>query len=123
MKRITIIDDVKILSVTLSSIVQFGDNRTIEAESKALAVQREAEVFYGDEGNFDAFAIFQQDIEELPYECNVQMNIQNLNPVIHVGSVEILGISSSSVFQAGSNHEIDTDARVKHIRQLLPRTP
>ncbi len=120
MKRISCVRDVKLLSLTLSSIAQFGDNKQIKAESKALAVQREAEIFYGNEGDFDSYVIFNQQLPEPSFPCNIMMQQSHKQSMIKVGSVEILGVSSSSVLQIGSNEVIDCEARVKHIRQLLP---
>lgn len=121
MKRLSIVKDVKIDAVTLGSIAQFGDNEVIEPESRALAVQREKELFFGDEGNFQAYPIFTANIPEPSFKSDVRMKIHHSNPIIQVGSIEILGVSAASVFQVGSNRVIDSETRIKHIRQLLRR--
>jgi len=120
MKRISVINNVKVLSIVFGSIVQFGDNDTIRPRSEALAVQREAEMFYGSEGNFEHYSMFRR--PALPHlrESNVQIERCNEGATIQVGAVKILAVSSASVFQVGSSRIIDSETRIKHFRQLLP---
>ncbi|MBT2684284.1 spore germination protein GerPE [Bacillus sp. ISL-37] len=122
LQRITCVDHIKIDSVSFSSIFQIGDSEQIQAVSRALAVQREAEIFFDNEGNFDAFTVFS---EAIPFQAaddeNVTFSTHNLNPVLKVRNIDILGASSSSVVHLGNSRNIAMEARVKHIRQLLPR--
>ncbi|MCM3573231.1 MULTISPECIES: spore germination protein GerPE [Mesobacillus] len=122
LQRITCVDHIKIDSVSFSSIFQIGDSEQIQAISRALAVQREAEIFFDNEGNFDVFPIFSEPIPFQPTdEENVVFSTHNLNPVLKVRNIDILGASSSSVVHLGNSRNIAMEARVKHIRQLLPR--
>lgn len=122
LQRITCVDHIKIDSVSFSSIFQIGDSEQIQAISRALAVQREAEIFFDNEGNFDVFPIFSEPIPFQPTdEENVVFSTHNLNPVLKVMNIDILGASSSSVVHLGNSRNIAMEARVKHIRQLLPR--
>ncbi|MBT2640620.1 spore germination protein GerPE [Bacillus sp. ISL-41] len=122
LQRTTCVDHIKIDSVSFSSIFQIGDSQQIQALSRALAVQREAEIFFDNEGNYDAFPVFSEAIPFQPAEEeSVNFSSQNLNPVLKVRNIDILGTSSSSVVHLGNSHNISMEARVKHIRQLLPR--
>lgn len=122
LQRISCVDQIKIDAVSFSSILQIGDSEQIQALSRALAVQREAEVFFDNEGNFAAFPIFSETIPFQPaVEENVVFSTHNLNPVLKVRNIDILGASSSSVVHLGNSCNIAMEARVKHIRQLLPR--
>jgi hypothetical protein len=47
------------------------------------------------------------------------MKMSVINKEISIENIPIIGVSSSSVFQVGSNKSIDTESRYKHIRQLL----
>ncbi|WP_306807349.1 spore germination protein GerPE [Mesobacillus jeotgali] len=121
LKRTASVEQIKIDSVIFSSVFQIGDSQQIQAFSRALAVQREAEIFYGNEGNFAAFPVF---LEPIPFQSdyeNVNIFTHNINPVLKVGSIDILGVSSSSIVHLGNSCNVSMEARVKHIRQLLPR--
>ncbi|RSD29329.1 spore germination protein GerPE [Mesobacillus subterraneus] len=121
-QRTACVDNIKINSVTFASILQIGDSEQIAANSKALAVQREAEIFFGNEGNFASFPIFSEAIPFQPPDETISSSTQNLNPILKVRSIDILGVSSSSVVHLGNSCDINMEARVKHIRQLLPRS-
>jgi spore germination protein PE len=121
LQRITCVDHIKIDSVSFSSIFQIGDSEQIQAFSRALAVQREAEIFFDNEGNFDAFSVFSEAIPFQPADEEIVFSTHNLNPVLKVRNIDILGASSSSIVHLGNSCNIAMEARVKHIRQLLPR--
>jgi spore germination protein PE len=122
LQRITCVDHIKIDSVSFSSVLQIGDSEQIEAFSRALAVQREAEIFFDNEGNFASYPVFSEAIPFQPAEeQNFVCSTHNLNPVLKVRNIDILGASSSSVVHLGNSRNIAMEARVKHIRQLLPR--
>lgn len=122
LQRITCVDNITIDAVSFSSILQIGDSEQIVALSRALAVQREAEIFFDNEGNYNAFPLFS---EAIPFQKEMRENVifstQNLNPVLKVRNIDILGTSSSSIVHLGNSRNISLEARVKHIRQLLPR--
>ncbi|MBS8263007.1 spore germination protein GerPE [Mesobacillus boroniphilus] len=121
LQRITCVDHIKIDSVSFSSIFQIGDSEQIQAFSRALAVQREAEIFFDKEGNFDVYPVFSEGIPFQPTDECIVTSTQNLNPVLKVRNIDIMGASSSSVVHLGNSRNISMEARVKHIRQLLPR--
>lgn len=114
------VDRIKADSVSFASVLQIGDSDQVRAFSRALAVQREAEVFFDNEGNFNAYSIFTEAISHSPLTESIQSTTHNLNPFIKVGNIDILGVSSSSIVHLGNSRQISMEARVKHIRQLLP---
>lgn len=120
-QRTACVDRIKVDSVSFSSIFQIGDSQQIQALSRAIAVQREAEIFFGNEGSFAAYSIFSEQIPYLPVDENISSSTQNLNPMLKVRNIEIMGASSSSIVHLGNSCHISMEARVKHIRQLLPR--
>jgi spore germination protein PE len=121
LQRIACVDHIKVDAVSFSSIFQIGDSERICGFSMALAVQREAEIFYTNEGNFAVYPIFSEAIPFEPVNESINCTIQNINPVLKVRNIDILGTSSSSVIHLGNSRHISMEARVKHIRQLLPR--
>ncbi len=119
MKRLSVVDYIRINAVLFSSIVEVGDTRRIAPVSQALAVQKEVPLFFSNEGSFSAFPFFERELPKVTIDEKINMNTFHQNPVIKVNTVRILAISSSSVLQIGSTREIETQARVKHIRKLL----
>jgi spore germination protein PE len=121
LQRLSYVDHVNVKIVSFASILQIGDSQIINKLSKALAVQREAEVFYENEGNLSEYRVFNEPISFLPINESISFVRQNINPIIKVNHIDITGISSSSMLNIGSSRHISMEARVKHIRQLQPR--
>jgi spore germination protein PE len=119
-KRTSYVDFLKINSAGISSVVQIGDSSYIHAFTRALAVQREAEIFFGNEGNFANYSIFTEPIPLPRITENVFLETNHVpSSGIKVDSIRILGVSASSVVHVGSSKVIQMEARVKHIRHLL----
>lgn len=123
MKRISIVADIKISGITSASLLHIGDSCYIRPRNRVFAVQRQIATFWSNEGDFDSFRIFSQPIPLPTIIPQVHKCVDNWGSVIQVGRVRILGISSSSVMQVGSNRMIDAESRVKNIRQFITGTP
>lgn len=121
LQRTACVDCIKMDGLSFSSILQIGDSEEICGFSRAIAVQREAEVFIGSEGSFAAYPLFTEPLPLLPIDEVLSSSVTNFNPMIKVGTIKIMGASSSSVIHLGNSRHIAMEARVKHIRQLLPR--
>lgn len=121
LQRTSYIDALNVKIIAFSSILQLGDSCIINGFSRALAVHREAEVFFGNEGSFTAYPIFSGPIPFLPITEEFSYLSHHLNPVIKVQKINILGISSSSILHVGNSQNVYMEARIKHIRHLLPR--
>ena len=57
-KRISKVDSFKLVTGLLASTIQIGDSNEISGLTRALAVQRQREIFYSFEGDFSLFKIF-----------------------------------------------------------------
>lgn len=121
LQRTSYVDNIRVRIVSFSSILQLGDSGVINSFSRALAVQREAEYFFGNEGNFAAYRTFSEPIPFASITENLTVRQHHLNPVIKVKNITIEGISSASILHVGNSQNISTEVRIKHIRQLLPR--
>ncbi|WP_453990536.1 spore germination protein GerPE [Bacillus nitroreducens] len=119
MKRISVVDFIKVNSLSFSSILEIGDSMKIKPISSALAVQREVPLFFTNEGDFSQFPIFSRDLPKVEVTESINMRIFNQNPIIKVNSIRIDGVSSAGVMQIGSTETIHTESKVKHIRKLL----
>jgi spore germination protein PE len=120
LQRTSCVDTINIKIASFSSTVQLGDSCIINGLSRAIAVQREADVFYGNEGNLSSYRVFSEPIPFLPINEPFSYSRQNPNPLIKVSKIDIIGISSSSLLHVGNSRHVSMEARIKHIRQLLP---
>lgn len=118
LSRTSIVDRIKVDTIIFSSVFEIGDSTYIQGFSRALAVHRESDTFYGKEGNFDSYYAFTKPIPFPPIEEPLSMYVHNLCPAVKVQNIDILGVSSSSVIQIGSSQHVSMEVRVKHIRQL-----
>lgn len=119
--RTSSVDRLKIKQVAYGSTVQLGDSSIIHAFSRALAVQRESEIFLGDEGNFPSYPVFRRPLPLPPIYEPLSILRHNLTPIIKVTNINVTAVSSSSVLHVGNSKNISMEVRVKHIRQLLPK--
>lgn len=119
LQRSSVVNAIKVTSASFSSTIQLGDSHIINGFSRALAVQREADVFYGNEGNFSNFPIFSEPIPLLPITEKMSLSTHNTLPVIKVNTISILAMSSSAILHVGNSENVSMEARIKHIRQLF----
>ena len=118
-KRTSIVKDIHVRSVSSSSVFLIGDSTHITPRTRALAVQRQAELFYGKEGDFNQYPVFNKPMLKPKTFEQVTFSKYNISPFIKVNHIDILGVSASSVLHIGSTKTYDAEARVKHIRQLF----
>ncbi|MCL6570432.1 MAG: spore germination protein GerPE [Bacillus sp. (in: Bacteria)] len=118
LQRTSYIDKIDVNVLSFSSILQLGDSSVINGMSRALAVQREVEIFYGDEGSFSAYPVFSEPIPLPPINEPFTLLTHNPKPLIKVDTIDIIGISSSSILHVGNSKQVSLESRVKHIRQL-----
>ncbi|SHE09938.1 Probable spore germination protein gerPE [Chlamydia abortus] len=116
--RISMVGFMKVNLIKFSSIIQIGDSLCLTPEAKVLAVQRSQSSYYGDEGDFN-YPIFTNPIPSPLSEEEVEMQIIDESPYIKVEAIRILGLSVAAIVQIGSNHCIDAESRIKHIRQIV----
>lgn len=118
LKRLSSVDSIHINTVTSASQFQIGDAKEIELTTYALAMVRDAEIWTGNEGNFNKFQIYKRPAKlPLLYEPLI-VKTNNHYGKIEVGKINILGVASSSLIQIGSNDFMTLDTRLKHIRHL-----
>lgn len=120
LQRLSKVDFLNVLVASFSSVIQVGDSRKLQAFSRALAVQREAEIFYGNEGNFPSFNISSRPIMFQPITEDISFTAHNSIPIIKVKNIEIIGMSNASVIHVGNSNNVSMESRVKHIRMELP---
>lgn len=117
--RISVVDQTKVNAVVFSSTFFVGDMKQFIPKTYALAVQREIPIYNGNEGDFTPYLTFSSPIPVPSQQNTVPVEAINENPFIHVGAIQVLSVSTSSLYQIGSTDYIDAESRIKHIRQLL----
>ncbi|MFC0211611.1 spore germination protein GerPE [Paenibacillus chartarius] len=120
--RTSVIGSVEVLTVLFGGIVHLGDTRYIQANTKIFALQRQQADFEANEYPLEEFGIFRRPIPQLSPAEDVTMVKRDTVPVISVGAVRIVSVSTDAIFQAGSSVCVDLETRIKHIRQFLPQT-
>lgn len=121
LRRTSHVQSIHVDIVSFASIIQVGDSSKIYSFSRALAVQRESEIFFGNEGNYNVYPIFSEPIPLPVIDEDVNYIQHHLNPLIKVNKIMIAGISSSSSLHVGSSQNVSLETRIEHVRQLLPR--
>jgi spore germination protein PE len=121
LQRSSVVNAIKVNSASFASTIQLGDSHIINGFSRALAVQREAEVFYGNEGNFLTYPVFSEPIPLLPITEKVRIFTHNTLPLIRVNNISILAMSSAAILHVGNSENVSMEVRVKHIRQLFQK--
>lgn len=117
--RFSCVKNLYVNSLLSSSILSIGDTSVINPETKVLAIQREVPIFYENEGDFSAYPLFSQPIEQPIVKESVEMIIINKSPKIQVENINITGVSSSSIVHIGTTECIKNESRIKNFRQLL----
>lgn len=121
LQRTSSVDQININTMSFSSVFEIGDSSFLKGFSRAIAAHRAVEYFHGREGSFAAYPIFSEPIPILPIEENVSIETTQLNPVIKVQNIDVIGVSAASIIHIGSSQHLSMEARVKHIRQLTPK--
>ncbi|ODG92755.1 hypothetical protein BED47_17695 [Gottfriedia luciferensis] len=118
--RLAAVERYDVNTVLFSSILQFGDVFSMNAESNALALQEEGNVFADfNRDIFEIYPIFKITPKHLQDVPTVNLNRVNLNPTIQVGSINYNGISSASASVIGSVHDATMLSRVHQIRHYI----
>ncbi|WP_280771966.1 spore germination protein GerPE [Salipaludibacillus daqingensis] len=120
-KRTSVVKNIDVINVSNNSVFEIGDSRFMKPRTKVLAVQREYELFYGDEGNFKYYPIFTDPIPKPVVDESVHVVKYNQTSAIKVNNIDITTLSGSGISHIGSTKTIDAESRIKHIRQLEGR--
>jgi spore germination protein PE len=112
------VDFIKVDSAGTGSCVQIGDSSLLFSYTRAVALQREQEIFYSNEAGFDSYEIFSYSFPIPPLEEPILFQSTSINPIIKVGSVRISGLAAGAMIHVGNTKHIQKENRSMHIRQL-----
>jgi spore germination protein PE len=117
-RRFSIIHDITVFSIGISSIIQIGDTNTADLKNRNIAVQRETEFFLNNETPFEAYPMFTDTEITIPTRSTeVRMHTINACPFISVDHISIVSILNSSMIHAGSIDYVYSNSRIHQIRQ------
>ncbi|KGP72141.1 spore germination protein GerPE [Pontibacillus yanchengensis] len=117
-KRTARVHQAKVISLINSSIFEIGDATEAYLAARVLAVQKEGATFTDEEFPYSDFPIFRVELPRFDERPVINQTHTPCCPYIDVGTVDILGIASSSLFQIGNIDTIEGEARIKHFRIL-----
>nr|WP_295971199.1 spore germination protein GerPE [uncultured Bacillus sp.] len=123
LKRTSKVDALSVVSTGLASVIQIGDSHIINSLARAIAVQRQRELFYSNEADFGLFNIFSYSLPIPPINEPITFHTVTENPFIKVGSIDVIAVSAASILHIGSSGQVQNEARTLHIRQLESATP
>ncbi|WP_084786677.1 spore germination protein GerPE [Bacillus tuaregi] len=118
MIRTSKVDNLKINSTGLSAVIHIGDSNHLNTFARVLAIQRQKELYYDNEGNFKLYGIFSRPLPIPPLDEAIRINSVSLNPLIKVGSISAVEVTASSILHIGSSDNIQAEARTLHIRHI-----
>ncbi len=118
LNRTAKVDFIKVDSAGTGSCVQIGDSSLLFSYNRAIALQREQEIFYSNEANFDSYEVFSYSFPIPPLDEQITFNTTSLNPLIKVGSIRVSGLAAGALIHVGNTHHIQKENRSIHIRQL-----
>lgn len=117
-RRLSMVDNIYVIDLSLSSTFQIGDTEEINSSDKAVEVQSSSSTYDGAEGNFHDYPIFSKPLQLPVLNEHIQISMNHQQPVIKVGQIKIIGISSSSILHVGTIDYSCMESRIKHIRHL-----
>ncbi len=117
--RVTKVDDIRIMSVGSTDVIEMGDSVQVSPAANVFAVQREKAIFIEDEFDLQDYPIFTVPIPQPSVHEQIETFTTYDSPSIHVAHISIRSIAGSSIVHLGSSKTITSEARVKNIRHLL----
>ncbi|PLT30426.1 spore germination protein GerPE [Peribacillus deserti] len=117
-RRISHVNRLNVDTLIFSSTIQLGDTKFIDSTNYTFALQREQELFYGNEGTFND-PVFTEDILFAPLDESFALNTTHTSPFIHIDFIDIGGVTASSIIHIGSTQDVRMQAKIKNIRHLF----
>ena len=116
--RTSIVDYLSIYSASQAAILHIGDSQQIRSRNNVIAIQQVPADFEEDLYVFNDFEIFHRPEPNTPIVSDTNMQNMHVFPTIKVHRVYITGAAGASIVHIGSTETIQTDTRIKHIRDF-----
>jgi spore germination protein PE len=109
-------------SIAYSSIFNIGDTVNFNPKFRAIAMQREGNVWNDNyDLQFNYYSIFEREAKWLESSLPIETNYHHHDNNIIIGNISITGVSQSSSVQFGGLKNINAETRLKHIRLIQER--
>ncbi|MDG4656709.1 spore germination protein GerPE [Ectobacillus antri] len=123
-RRFSVVQDVTVLTMGISSVIQIGDTNTIETRTRAIAVQDEKGEFIVKDPPFSSYIIFRDTDITIPLRVKeARMHVINACPFIHVDSIFQRNMLNSSCLHIGSLDYGFANSRIVQIRKYAESSP
>jgi spore germination protein PE len=100
--RISKVGSLSVKTLVFSSSIQIGDYSYLDASTDNFAVQREAETFFGNEGDCCDDPIYHFVPHFLQINEPFIITSTSPNPFIMVNNINIIGVTASSIIGIGN---------------------
>lgn len=117
-QRSSCIELISVKLLTFTGVVQLGEAKYIDAHRITLAVQREQELFFGNEAPLELFQNLFEEPEFEPIYEDIRITFHHRNPCIHVKQICLSAVSNSGLLHIGNGDSINLESRTLHIRQM-----
>lgn len=117
-QRTSRVENVSVKLITFSGVVQFGEAKYIDSTRYTFALQREQELFFGNEAPLELFQSFYEEPEFEPIYEDIRMTFYHKNPCIQVNNICLTAVSNNGILHIGNGNCINVEAKTLHIRQL-----
>jgi len=121
LSRTSHVKQINVKALIFGSNIQIGDTQYIDAMSQALAVQEASKNFIGDPERFEDYAVFNLRTPLPIIFENISMVQMNKKTDIHVDTINVIGVSSSSILAIGNVDHSQLSSRILNIRRLAER--
>jgi spore germination protein PE len=115
--RTTVVGNLLVDIVKFSSVIQLGDNRYTQLNSREIAVQKSIPIFSGNENPFASYPIFFRPAINLHPRRDVLFQSHSSATFLTVGSVKINYILAASLLRTGCGGPHKAESRILNIRQ------
>ncbi|UOY92087.1 spore germination protein GerPE [Ectobacillus sp. JY-23] len=123
-RRFSVVQDITVLTMGFSSVVQIGDTNTLEVKARAIAVQDEKGEFIVKDPPFSSYIIFRDTEITIPLRVKeTRMHVINACPFIHVGSIFQRSMLTSACLHIGSLDYGFANSRILQIRKYAESSP
>lgn len=117
-QRTSKVEKISINLLTFSGVVELGEVKHLDGYRNTLAIQREHELFFGNEAPMEIFRQFYKEPEFEPIYEDIRMTFEHVNPYIQVNTICPLAVSNGGVLHIGNGDWVNLNSRTVHIRQL-----
>lgn len=117
-QRTSRVDKIVTDVISFAGVVQLGEIKHLDCYRISFALQREQELFFGNEASLELFKKFYKEPEYEPIYEDIKITFQHNNPCIFVKEINLIAISNDAVLHIGNGDWVELESKTVNIRQL-----